>query len=114
MKSAPPTPLEVSKAELLLQILVVTFNAPAHLGNVNEMFDSRLFWQCRMLVFGGFGFANGSLDKQPFFIARSSPPIITVGGLHAQRRKVGTQGATYLRATKRSDSEIARALAQGL
>jgi hypothetical protein len=45
MKSTPPTPLEVSKAKLLLQILVVTLNAPAHFGNVNEMFDHRLFWQ---------------------------------------------------------------------
>ncbi|MGF6292770.1 hypothetical protein OKW50_007897 [Paraburkholderia youngii] len=46
VKSAPPPPLEVSKAELLLEILVVTLNAPTHFGNVNEMFDSRLFWQC--------------------------------------------------------------------
>ncbi len=94
MKSAPPTSLEVSKAELLLEVLVVTLNAPAHLGNVNEMFDRRLFWQCAKPVFGGFELANGPLDKQPFIIARRSPPIIAVGGPQAQRRKAGTQGAT--------------------
>jgi len=90
MKSTPPTPLEVSKAKLLLEILVVTLNAPAHFGNVNEMFDNRLFWQRWKPVFGWFEFANGPLDKQPFFIARRSPPIITVGGPHAQRCKTGT------------------------
>ena len=43
MKSTPPTRLEVSKAKLLLKIPVVTLNAPAHFGNMNEMFDNRLF-----------------------------------------------------------------------
>ena len=45
MKSTPPTPLEVPKAELLLEVLVVTLNTPAHFGNVNEMFHRRVFWQ---------------------------------------------------------------------
>src|ERR1700722_15496457 len=94
MKSTPPTPLEVSKAELLLEILVVTLNAPAHFGNVNQMFDCRRIGQCGKPVFGWLGFANGPLDKQPFLISRRSPPIVTVRGPHAQRRKAGTQGGT--------------------
>lgn len=46
MKSTPPTSLEVSKAELLLEILVITLDAPVHFGSMNEMFDSRRVGQC--------------------------------------------------------------------
>ena len=45
MKSTPPTPLEVPKTEFPLEILVVTLNAPAHFGNVNEMLHRRVLWQ---------------------------------------------------------------------
>lgn len=46
MESASSSPLEVPKAELLLEILVVAFNAPAHFGNVNQTFHRCVFWQC--------------------------------------------------------------------
>ncbi len=38
VRSAPPTPFDVSKAKLLLEVLVVTLNAPAHFGDVHEIF----------------------------------------------------------------------------
>ncbi len=42
MKPAPAAPLEVPKTKLLLEILVVAFNAPTLLGNLNESFHRRL------------------------------------------------------------------------
>jgi hypothetical protein len=38
MKPAPSSPLEVPKTELLLEILVVALNAPAHFCYVNQTF----------------------------------------------------------------------------
>jgi len=45
METTPPTALEVSEAKLLLEILIVTLDAPAHFGNVNEMLYSCFFRQ---------------------------------------------------------------------
>jgi len=43
--TTPPTSLEVSESKLLLEILIVTLDAPAHFGNVNEILLNRLFRQ---------------------------------------------------------------------
>ena len=41
MKTAPAAPLEVSEAKLLLEILIITLDAPTHFCDVNEVLHSR-------------------------------------------------------------------------
>ena len=37
MEAAPPAPLIVAKTDLLLELLIVTLDAPAHFGKIDEL-----------------------------------------------------------------------------
>lgn len=78
MKPTPSAPLEVPKAKLLFEILVVALDARPHFGNVNEPLYKCVFGQCREPVFGRLGFATRPLNQQPFLDARGGMPVITV------------------------------------
>src|SRR5262249_45977306 len=67
MEASPSTPLVVPKPDLLLELLVVAFDPPAHLGDIDELAEADL---CRqrgepVFVFGELGFALGPFDQQP-------------------------------------------------
>ena len=37
MEAAPATPLIVAETDLLLELLIVTFDAPSHFGKIDEL-----------------------------------------------------------------------------
>ena len=43
MESAPPTPLEMPEPDLLLEFLIVAFDAPAQLGDVDQTVEGNTF-----------------------------------------------------------------------
>src|SRR5215467_3373846 len=67
MEASPSTPLVVPKPDLLLELLVVAFDPPAHLGDIDELAKADLCRQRRepVFVFGELGFALGPFDQQP-------------------------------------------------
>lgn len=69
MKATPVAPLEVVQAELLLQLLVVPFDASAHLDDVHQFFPDRRRGEGGQEILGRLGFALGPFDEQPFFRA---------------------------------------------
>ena len=70
MKTLPAAALVMSKAELLLEFLVVALNAPAHLGDEDQLLQCGVGRGGRKKVFGRFGFALRPFDQQPFLRAR--------------------------------------------
>jgi len=42
VEAAPASPLEVTKADLLLEFVVVALNAPAQLGNIDELTEANI------------------------------------------------------------------------
>ena len=66
MKSPPASPLEVSQAEFALQFLVVAFNSPSQLDDVDENRQRRVFGQGREPVFGRLRLALWPFDDEPF------------------------------------------------
>jgi len=55
MESAPPTPLEMPEPDLLLEFLIVAFDAPAQLGDVlvADNLEIQLNERARVIAFGG-------------------------------------------------------------
>ena len=56
MEAAPSAPFIVSEPDLLLELLIVALNAPAHLGNVNKIAEGDVFWPRGQPVFDWFSF----------------------------------------------------------
>ena len=66
VESAPSAPLKVSKANLLLKLLIVTLDTPTQFGRVDQ-FDKRDgLRKRREPVSGRRGLALGPLNEQPF------------------------------------------------
>ncbi len=78
MESTPATSFEVSQAKLLLEILIVPLDTPAHLGNMNQTFERRVWGQSRKPIFEWLRITFGPFDQQPFLIAQCGAPVIAV------------------------------------
>src|SRR6266481_2328109 len=46
VEASPASTFEVSKAEFLLELLVVAFDAPAQLGQIDQAFEGDVLGQC--------------------------------------------------------------------
>ena len=66
MESSPTSPFEMGKAEFAFQLLVVTFDAPAQFGGIDEDFERIVQGQGREPIFGRRFLALGPFDQQPF------------------------------------------------
>src|SRR5258707_176627 len=67
VEATPPSPFVVAEADLLLEVLVVALNPPAHLGNIDEPTEADVRRQGgeRVFVFGGPGFTLERFDQKP-------------------------------------------------
>jgi hypothetical protein len=70
-KPASSSFLEGFEAELLLEVLVVALNVPAHCGNVSQTCQQGACGQRCRLVRVRPRLCVGPLDQQPFLVARS-------------------------------------------
>ena len=43
MEAAPPTPFEMPEPDLLLEFLIVAFDAPAQLGDIDQTMEGDVF-----------------------------------------------------------------------
>src|SRR3979411_1517117 len=84
MEAAPAAGLIVPKPDLLLELLIVPLDAPAHLGEIDKSAEADVRRQCREPIFGRFGFALGPFDQQPFLLQRGRvQPIMPDADAHA-------------------------------
>src|ERR1700741_284105 len=65
MEASPSASFEVSEPDLLLEVLVIAFDAPAQLGEVDKAVETDLRRQRREPILGRLGFALWPFDQQP-------------------------------------------------
>lgn len=65
VKSPPAPSLIVTQSQILLQVLVIALNAPAHVRGAHQIVECACLWQCRQIVFLGRSLTCGPLNKQP-------------------------------------------------
>ena len=84
MESAPPTPFEMPEPDLLLEFLIVAFDAPAQLGDVDQTMEGDAFGKGREPIFGRLFLFLGPLDQQPFFRSALGEIVITMRNSNSQ------------------------------
>src|SRR3990172_2944512 len=87
MEPPPPAALEMIEPELVLELLIVALDAPAQLGEPNEVGDRRRRRQRRQPILRGLRFASRPFDQQPLLRPGCRALFIAVGRPHAQDRK---------------------------
>src|ERR1700757_5279194 len=78
VEATPASPLKVAKADLLFELVVVALNAPAQLGNIDELTEANGRRKRRKPIFGRRLLALRPLDQQPFFRPALSEPVIAM------------------------------------
>lgn len=91
MKAQPASALVMRKSELLLEFLVIAFDAPAHLGDEDQLFQGGFGRGSREEILGGLGLTFGPFDQQPFLWAHLGAEVIPVSGTNAQHGETGGQ-----------------------
>lgn len=88
MVETPPAPTFVmGQAKLLLEILVVTFNAPTHLGHRHQTFERGVGGQRGQDVFRRLALPLGPFDQEPLFVPQLGPPVIPMRSPNTHSRK---------------------------
>src|SRR5471030_438500 len=91
MEASPSAPFEMSEPDLLLEFLVVAFDAPAQLGEVHQRVESDVLRKRREPVFGRLVLAFWPLDQQPFFRPAVGEIVIAMRGANAHACKARGQ-----------------------
>ena len=90
---APPTPpLIVAQPQVLLEILVITLDAPAHVRGAHQIAQIRGLWQRGQVVLFGFGLVCGPLDEQPLLGQKTGLADIAHSAAHPHRSEAARQG----------------------
>ena len=66
MEATPAAPFVMTEPDLLLEFLIVALDAPAQLGQIDELREADVLRQRGELVFGWLCFALRPFDQQPF------------------------------------------------
>src|SRR4051812_9940229 len=82
VEAAPAATLVVPEPKLLLELLVVAFDAPPELGKFDQALETNVLRQGREPVFGGLPLAFRPLDQEPFLRAQLIQPVIAMSGSH--------------------------------
>ena len=82
VKATPTPPLKVIETQFLLELLVVPFDPPAHLGGRDQFLKAGRLGQGGKPVFGRFLLLLGPLDQQPFLRVRLGAPVVAVRRAH--------------------------------
>src|ERR1700731_996851 len=78
VEAAPSSPLVMSEPDLLLEVLVVPFDAPAQLGEIDQLGERDVFRQGREPVLRRLLLVLGPFDQEPFLGAGLLAPFVTV------------------------------------
>src|SRR5438094_9993367 len=75
MKATPAPSLVVAQAEFLFKLLIVSFNAPAHLGGIDQIYQRGISGHRRQPILGRFCLILWPFDQQPLILTwRAKPP----------------------------------------
>ena len=72
VEAAPAAALEMPEANFLFKLAIISFDAPAQLGCIDQFAEGDTGVQCGKPVFCRLGFVFGPLDQQPLLGRGSS------------------------------------------
>ena len=100
MKATPAPSLVVAQAEFLLKLLIVPFNAPAHFGSLDQIYQRGIRGQRRQPILDRFCLILRPFDQQPLFLRVESeaPPRPDAPPALARRQSATTISRWFLRA----------------
>jgi len=78
VETAPPAPFIITKAEFLLELLLIAFDPPPQFGQVDQTIEGDILGQGGKPILGRLGFVFRPLDQQPFFGARFGQQVVAV------------------------------------
>lgn len=65
LKATPVAPFVMSETDLLFELEVISFDAPAHFGGGHQFLERDGFRQGGQKIVGRLGFIRGPFDEQP-------------------------------------------------
>src|SRR6266542_202969 len=68
----------MSEPDLLFELLIIAFNAPAQLGEIHQLAEGDIFRKRRKPVFGRLVLTFGPLDQQPLFRPAVGEHVVTM------------------------------------
>src|SRR5271166_2825482 len=77
----------LQKPDFLFEFLVVAFDPPAQLGNINELTERYTFWKRRQPVFDRLFLAIGPFDQQPLLRPAVGEPVVPMRHTNAHAGK---------------------------
>lgn len=85
MEAAPAPPLEVAEPDLLLELTIITFDAPPSLGSGHQFRPRGALRQGGQPVLGRLLFPLGPFDQQAFLGLRFASPVVPMRRLDTHR-----------------------------
>src|SRR5450756_1035694 len=82
VEAAPAAPLVMSKAEFLLEFLIIALDPPAQLGEIDQAFERCVLREVGEPVLGRLPLVRRPFDQQPFLGAQFGQGFVAVGGAH--------------------------------
>jgi hypothetical protein len=85
VEAAPPAPFIITKAEFLLELLIIALDPPPQLCQVDQTIEGDILGQGGKPILGRLGFVFRPLDQKPLFSAqraasyRDAPRVKPVG-----------------------------------
>src|SRR5271169_1285851 len=87
LEASPPPPFKVVEAHLLFQFLVVSFDSPSQFRKSNELRGGDVVRHCRQPCLRRIFLSLGPFDDQPLYLARRSPPVVSMRWANAEKRE---------------------------
>src|SRR3954464_13288137 len=91
VEAAPSPSFKMSQPDLLLEFLIVAFDAPSQLGNVDELTERDVFRKRRQPIFDRLVLAIGPFNQKPLLRPAAGEPVIPMRDTNAHTGKPGGQ-----------------------
>src|SRR5262249_38276150 len=87
VEAAPSPSFKMSQPDLLLEFLIVAFDPPSQLGNVDELTECDVFRKRRQPIFDRLLLAFGPFNQQPLLRPTVGEPVIPMRDTNAHTGK---------------------------
>src|ERR1700726_2041406 len=87
VEAAPPAPFIVTKAQFLLELLIIALDPPPQLCQIDQTIERGIFGQGGKPILRRLGFVFRPLDQKPLFSAQLAPQIIAMRRPHSSPGK---------------------------
>src|ERR1700731_4161645 len=83
VEAAPPAPFIITKPEFLLQLLIIAFDPPSQLCQIDQTIEGGIFGQSGKPIPGRLGFVFRPLDQEPLFSAQLAQQVVAMRRPHS-------------------------------